>query len=110
MGRVVVECRGVLAEVLSDAEGPARPGQDDRAHVGVGGYLLERRNQRFLDLDRQRVVAVGPVERDGGDRVGAVDEYDVVGHRSSSRMGRPSDRLRPRNSATTFSPHLTLTS
>jgi hypothetical protein len=76
----------------------------------IDAYPIKPAFAPTLDLDRQRVVAVGPVERDGGDRVGAVDEYDVLGHRSSSRMGRPSDRLRPRNSATTFSPHRTLTS
>ena len=46
-----LECGGVLAEVLADAEGPARPRQDDRADVGIGGDVLEGPDQRLLQLD-----------------------------------------------------------
>jgi len=41
----------VLAEILADAERLAVPGQHDRAHLGVGGDLVQRFDQRILELD-----------------------------------------------------------
>ena len=75
---------GVLAEVLAHAERLARAGEHGRPHVVGVGQQRERRAQRRLQLDGQRVVARGPVERehDDGGVVGVAGEQDgrLVGH------------------------------
>jgi hypothetical protein len=74
----------VLLEVLADAEGPAPTGQDDTAHLGVVGDLLQDRDQPLLEGQVDGVHGVRPVQhhrRDAG-----VDEQldDVSGRLRSS--------------------------
>ena len=56
-----------------------RPGDDDHAGLGVVAQLDEGRGQLGQHGVAQRVAAVGPVERHGGDHSGP-GQRDVVGH------------------------------
>ena len=88
----------MLAEVLPHAERLARAGEHGRPHVVGVGQQRERRAQRRLQLDGQRVVARGPVERehDDGGVVGVAGEQDgrLVGH-TPAAYGQPNDRSNP---------------
>ncbi len=68
----------MLLEVLADAERPPAPGEDDAAHGGVVGHLLEHLEQPDLQREVDRVHGVGPVEHHR--RHAAVDvQLDHVG-------------------------------
>ena len=56
-------------EIGTRAERLARPGHDHRVHVGVVLRRLDRRAQRRGDVRRDRVAAIGVVERDQRDAV-----------------------------------------
>ena len=62
----------MLAQVLADAERRAVGGEDDRTDRGVLGDLGQRVAQGDLELERQRVAGVRPVQPDGGDGLGIV--------------------------------------
>ncbi len=74
-----LEQRGVLAQVLPDAERPPGAGEHQRADGRVVAHRGDRLEQRGLGLDDERVHALGAVERDRGDGAGAL-EQDQVGH------------------------------
>ena len=74
--------RGVLpelAQVEAGAERGIGPGEDHDVDVGVGVGRRQRRAGLALQRDAQRVAGLGPVERDGADPVGGVDQHEL-GH------------------------------
>ena len=56
-----------LPLVVAGAEGAAGAGEDDDPHGTVGIGLVERAVQLGFELVRERVHALGAIERDGRD-------------------------------------------
>src|SRR5438045_2223841 len=57
-------------------DNPAGAGEDDGAHVLIGGRVLQRFSGAGQQVGAHRVEVLGPVEGDGGDRT-----VDFVLHR-----------------------------
>ena len=75
---------GEVGEVEPGAERGVLAGEDRRVDVVVGLALRQAGADRRDQLAVERVAALGPVERDGGDAVDDVDEHDLRrGHESS---------------------------
>ena len=96
-GRVGAQRLGVLAEVLPDAERLARSGDHERADAVLARERRDGVEQGGLELDGERVVPRGTVEREHGDggvllvaldqhgRVGVIRHPVMLGHRTNDR-------------------------
>ncbi len=78
----VVQQLDVLLEVLAGAERAAGAGEHHAARRGVVGHLPDDLEQQHLGRHVEAVHRLGPVERDGGDAVGDVEQYGC-GHGAS---------------------------
>src|SRR4029077_13160985 len=67
----------------------AGTGEDDDPHLGIAVGLRHRRHDLVDEGDAERVVAVGTVERDGGDAVVHRIEQVLVAHGCVSEAGAP---------------------
>ena len=67
------------AEVHARAERVAVAGDEHAAHRRVGAELADRVDDAVAHLDRERVLRLGPVERDAADAVGARLDAQVIG-------------------------------
>ena len=74
--------------VVAGGKRRAGTGEDDGAHVAVGIGLVERAVDFRLEIARQRVHAVGPVQRDGRDLAVDAVKQILVAH-SPSRVSWP---------------------
>ena len=93
--------RPQLLEVEPGAERRVGPGEDDHVDVVVGVEIADRRGAAPAELAVERVAGAGPVERDGGDPVGDVEQQDVeAGSRSWRRTYRRLARRRQEPSST----------
>ena len=85
---VALQTGQVLLEVLAHAEGTPAAGEHDAPHRRVGGDRLHGLEQQVLGGHVEAVHGLGPVEGDGGDRVGDVEQDG--GHGGSLPDGRRS--------------------
>ena len=74
VGGAALEDLDVLLEVLSDAERATRAGQHDAPDGRVVGDLAHRGEQRLLGRDVEAVHRLGPVEGEGRDAVGDLEQ------------------------------------
>ena len=70
-----------VLDVTAAAEGLPRAGEDDAAHRRVLVHLEHRVEELAGQREAQRVVGVGPVQRDGRDALGHVEGDRLVAHR-----------------------------
>src|SRR5262249_24582189 len=90
--------RGLAEKVLDDVrliaartKPAAAAGDHDRAHAVVTVELLERLGQLAVDLERQRVEPLGPVERERDDAAGVL-ESKRLGLRPLARCAHGASR------------------
>ena len=87
--RKVLRERVRFGEIVARAEGAARPGQDDRADVGSFGQHARRCGELTLQLRRQRIAFVRPVQaHNQRATAGLLDGYDGIGHVCSPGRGQ----------------------
>src|SRR4029077_6024934 len=84
---------GLLGRLLDVVAGGERlaagTGEDDDPHLGSAVRLGPRRYDLVDEGDAERVVAVGTVERDGGDAVVHRIEQVLITHGCASEAGAP---------------------
>src|SRR6185503_8117492 len=77
-----------VLDVAAGAEGAAAAGDEDGAHAGLGVELLEGLTQLGVDLEGERIEAVGAGERDRGDAgrlvEGEAEGVELQRHRCES--------------------------
>src|ERR1700730_17581128 len=78
-----------LALVVAGAESAPGAGQDDDADAAIGVGLVEAPVQLGFELVRERVHALGPIERDGRDLIRDLIAQ-LLAHSASSRCLLPS--------------------
>ncbi len=71
---------GEVLHVAAAAERFARARDDDAADSGVLVHFQGRGEQVAAEGEVQRVVRLGPVQRDRGDAIGAVQQQGLVRH------------------------------
>jgi hypothetical protein len=80
--RVGVEGR----QVGTDAEGPARTAQQQRAHLGVVAHAVQRLQRSLQQGHAQRIQVRGVAQRQRGHAIAHVQADRRVGSRLSSRV------------------------